>query len=236
MSDNPYAPPSADLGWERAENVGGRGDFEIRTCLNDAWANTWANFPLWLLVGLVGLAASLLAVLSVIGVLLVLPVLAWGATYFALRMHDRRAEFGDLFAGFSRYGEALVGMVVLFVLLFLVSLIGNSVQILGAVSGSSGLENAGVLVSWVFALFVTSRLTFAYFLVVEGVYPVEAVSRSWSLTQVSRWKVAGLVLLSIVIELAGLLALVVGLIPALAIVYLMWVSAYRQTVGAGAAD
>jgi hypothetical protein len=234
MSDNPYAPPTADLGAERVESVGGRGDFEIGTCLNDAWANTWANFPLWLVVGLVGLAASALAVLSVIGVVLVLPVLGWGATYFGLRMHDRHAEFGDLFAGFSRYGEALVGMLVLGVLMFLISLLGNSVQFLGTLTGSSELENLGILVSWAFALLVTARLYFAYFLVVEGVAPMEALSRSWRATAASRWKVAGLVLLGIPIVLAGMLALVVGVIPATAMVYLMWVSAYRQTLGAGA--
>jgi len=234
MSDNPYAPPSADLGAERVDYVGGRGDFDIGRALNEAWANTWANFPLWLLVGLVALAAALLATITVIGIVLVLPVLTWGATYFALRMHDGRAEFADLFAGFSRYGDALVGMLVLFVLMFLIGLLGSSLQVLGAGIGSKGLENFGTLVSWAFALFVTSRLGFSYFLVVEGMSPVEALSRSWSVTSISKWKVAGLVLLSIVIEVAGVLALVVGVIPALTIVYLMWVSAYRQTVGAGA--
>lgn len=236
MSDNPYAPPSADLGFEGFESVGGRGDFDIATCLSDAWANTWANFPLWLLVGLVGVAAALLSVLTAIGIVLALPVLAWGATYFALRMHDGRAEFGDLFAGFSRYGEALVGMLVLFVLLFLVGMVGNSVQIVGVIADSQGLQELGELVGTVFALLVTSRLSFAYFMVVEGSGPTEALSRSWAVTRAVKWKVIGLVMLSIVLEIAGLLALVVGLIPAMTIVYLMWTSAYRQMVGTGAID
>jgi hypothetical protein len=39
------------------------------------------------------------------------------------------------------------------------------------------------------------------------------------------------VLLTTVIVLAGVLALLVGVIPALAINYLMWASAYRQLEG-----
>ena len=234
MSDNPYASPSADLGAERTEQVGGRGDFEIGQCLSDAWANTWANFPLWLGVGLVLTVAVMLGVLSVVGIVLVLPVLGWGATHFGLRMHDGRAGFGDLFAGFSQYGSALTGMLGCVVLIIGVGLIGQSLQIVAQLSENTALLGVGMFVNLVFAVFITPRLTFAYFFVVEGVSPVDALSRSWNVTSASKWKIVGLVFIAPLILFVGLLALVVGVIPAMTIVYLMWVSAYRQTVGAGA--
>jgi hypothetical protein len=235
MSDNPYAPPSADLGREPGGDlVGGRGDFDIGRCLSDAWANTWANFPLWLGVGLVGALAMILAVVTGIGILLLVPVIAWGATYFGLRMHDGRAEFGDLFAGFSRYGTALVGMLGCIVLVTLIGIVGQSVQLAGQFTGDDTLMAVGVVINLAFSILVTPRLTFAYFFVVEGEAPVEAITRSWNVTGPAKWKLVVLVILGPLIIFAGLLALVVGVFPAIAVVYLMWVSAYRQTVGTSA--
>jgi hypothetical protein len=236
MSDNPYAPPSADLGAERGgrQPLGGRGDFDIGECLSDAWANTWANFPLWLGVGLVFIAAAAVSVVSVIGIVLVLPVLTWGVTYFGLRMHDGRAEFGDLFAGFSQYGSALTGMLGCIVLIMLVGIVGQSVQLVGDFSGNETLSIVGGFITVAFAIFVTPRLTFAYFFVVEGVPPAESLSRAWEVTGPTKWKIVALVFIGIAVMVAGMLALVVGLIPAAQVIYLMWISAYRQTVGAGA--
>jgi hypothetical protein len=235
MSENPYAPPGADLGVAHSEHVGGRGDFEIGQCLNDAWANTWANFPLWLLVGIVFLAVAALGVISLIGIVMVLPVLTWGVAYFGLRMHDGRAEFGDLFAGFSQYATALAGMLGCILLIMLIGALGQSVQVAGQLTGGGWLMAFGAFINLVVTLFVTPRLTFAYFFVVEGESPMDALSRSWEVTSASKWKIVALALIGPLIGIAGLLLLVVGVIPAMAIVSLMWVSAYRQTVGVGAA-
>lgn len=234
MSDNPYAPPGARL--ERPFDTQGSGSFEIGRCLSEAWSATWANFPLWLGAMIVSGLAAMLATITVIGFFLVLPVLVWGAVYFGLRMYDGRAEFRDVFAGFSRYGTALLTTLALMVLLFLVGLVGQSVQLVGQFTESEAVYGVGVLVNLAFALFVTSRLNLAYFFVVDAGLPAtEALSRAWEVTRGSVFKVAGLVLLGIPIMIAGFLALVVGAIPAFVIVYLMWVSAYRQLVGTPAA-
>ena len=111
MSENPYAPPGSDLGGASPRGfLPGRGDFDIGQCLSEGWAKTWSNFPLWLVFGLAFVVLFAVAAMTVVGIFLVVPVLTWGGTLFVLHMYDGGAEFGDLFAGFSRYGTALVGM------------------------------------------------------------------------------------------------------------------------------
>ncbi len=233
MSDNPYAPPSSDLGSELgAGALEGRGDFDIGQCLADGWANTWSNFPLWLAAGLVFLLASSLAIVTVVGALFVFPVLMWGATLFSLRMHDGGAEFGDIFAGFQSYSTALVGMLVCFVLLMLIGVAGQSLQTAGEVTGSTAILLVGFFANLAVFFLVSPRLTFAYLYVVDrGAQPLEALGRAWRDTALAKWKVAAMMVLSSVIVAAGVAALVVGVLPAMVLVTLMWVSAYRQLVG-----
>lgn len=232
MSQNPYSPPSADLGREVLPAVDGRGVFYIRECLSDGWRNTWGNFPLWLGVGIVALLVAATAAMTVIGAVVVIPVLAWGGVRFGLRMHDGDAAFRDLFSGFSRYVDALVGMIVCFVLLFLVAMVGAVPQLAGQLTGSMALFFAGYAFNILFTLLVSARLLFAYFYVVDrGLAPVEAITRSWQTTDPVKWKVAGLLLTIYAVNVVGALALLVGLIPASVISYLMWCSAFRQMEG-----
>ena len=233
MSDNPYAPPAADLGREPgADALGGRGEFEIGQALSDAWNNTWANFPLWLGVGIVGLLASLLSMLTVVGIVLLLPVLGWGAVLFLLRMHDGGAELKDLFAGFSRYGTALVGILVVGLAVTLLGVPVQLVQLAAERTGEAWLYAAWIVVYLVVFLLLFPRFVFAYFYVVDrDLGPVQALERSWQVTSPLKWKVAGLLLLNYAVMIAGVLALLVGMIPAAVMTYLMWASAYRQTEG-----
>jgi hypothetical protein len=229
MSDNLYAPPQASL---ETAGTSGTGDFEIGRCLNEAWAATWANFPLWLGALLVLVVASGLATLTVIGFFLVVPVLGWGGLRFFLAMHDREAQLSDIFSGFSRYGEALVGMLAVAAVIILVSVLGQSVTWVGSALGSGFLTFIGYLVNFAVGVAVTSRLQFAAFLVVDRRMPAgEALRKAWDMTQPLVWKVVGLTLASYAVVLAGFVALIVGLIPASVVSYLMVVSAYRQMVG-----
>src|SRR5688500_9952519 len=109
MSENPYAPPQAALATPQML-AQGSGAIDLGRCMQEAWHDTWANFPLWLWVGIVWLLATIAGVASIIGILLVVPVLYWGGYAFFLKMHDGGARMGDLFSGFSRYGQALIGM------------------------------------------------------------------------------------------------------------------------------
>ncbi|HSJ99115.1 MAG TPA: hypothetical protein VLC53_18710 [Myxococcota bacterium] len=237
MSPNPYAPPAADLGLETlASASAGRGDFDIGQCISEAWANTWSNVGLWLGTGIVWTLAFVLTALTGIGLVLATPVLAWGITYFSLRLHDGGAEFRDAFAGFSRYGKALGTMLAIFVVLFLINLAGQSIEIAGNAVGNSTLARIGTVVSLGFAFLVVPRLNFSYFLAVDRDVPaLESVRRSWDETGRAKWKVAGMMVLSVVFVFVGALVLIVGMIPAMVFVSLMWVSAYRQVFGGPAA-
>ena len=154
MSENPYVPPSADPWAPETTATGGRGDFEIGECLSDAWSNTWANFPLWLGVGVVFVLARLQSMATVIGLVLLLPVLCWGAKRFVLAMHDGGAEFGDVFAGFSQYGTALRGFLVVGLVSFLISLLGQCVKNAGGVTGNAGVSLIGLLTNLAVAIVI----------------------------------------------------------------------------------
>jgi uncharacterized membrane protein len=232
MPDNPYDPPSAPIADERALAIEGSGTFDLSTCVTEAWDDTWRNFPLWLGVVFVATLAFLLSGITVIGLVVIWPVLGWGLVLFFLNMTDQRASFSDLFAGFSSYGNALVGMLVLMILLNLLALVGQSVQYVGQVSGSEVLTGIGVVVNLVWSFAVMLRLYFAIlYLVDRGLDPTDAMRASWDATRGQTLRLAALALASAVVMILGVLALVVGVIPAVVMTYLMWTSAYRQMVG-----
>lgn len=244
MSESPHAPPGAPVGGGTpGPPRWGEIDFDVALCLSDAWANTWSNFPLWLAVGAVGVLAGVLAAASVVGIVFVLPVLGWGATLFALRMHDGGASLGDLFAGFSRYGEALGRMLLCLVVLMLVGIAAQSVQLAGDYAEILALSVLGAFINLAVSIFVTPRLTFAYYYIVDqGLPAMEALQRAWQVTAPVKWKVAALVLIGgligIAVAVPGIAAILAGnapaalgllaLIPAVVMITLMWVSAYRQ--------
>ncbi len=239
MSDNPYTPPSADLASDSVLARGaGTGEIDIGLCLSEAWVATWENFPLWLGVGFVASLGMGLGALTVIGIPLLLPHLVWGSYRFVLRMYDGEAEFADLFAGFSRYSAVLSAMLVAIVVIGLVNLMFQSVQILGAAGESAALIAVGYLLSFGFAFFLSPRLMLCFFYIVDqDMGGIEALQAAWSATgRVKAWVFPVLVLVTSVVVLAGVLALIVGVIPAIAINYLMWASAYRQIEGRAASE
>jgi hypothetical protein len=235
MSENLYAPPQAELGAGSSGELG-TGDFEIGRCLSEAWARTWANFPLWLGAGVVGVIAMAGSVITIIGIVLALPVLLWGGFRFCLRMYDGGAAIGDLFAGFSRYGAALAGSLAWWLLSFVASIVGQ-IPYFAATAAESVV---GMIVGYAFALLVSflvnARVLPAMFLMVDRGLPFgEALSLSWERTGPLMWKLVALQLVSMLVVFAGALALLVGVIPASVVAYLMFASAYRQIFGREAA-
>ena len=232
MSDNPYDPPEAPIADERFLAVGGTGTFDLGQCFSEAWDDTWRCFPLWLGVLLVALLLFALSGITIIGIFLVWPVLGWGTVRFYLNMTDQKATFNDLFAGFSNYGTALVGTLVLAISLQILGLIGQSVQYMGQFAGNNELMFAGLVINlfWVFGVML--RLYFGIlYLVDQELGPIEALQASWEATRGQGFKLIGLALASAAVVVAGLIALLVGVIPASVMAYLMWTSAYRQIVG-----
>ena len=79
---------------------------------------------------------------------------------------------------------------------------------------------------------ITARFYFTFFFLVEGdMGPIQAFEASWQASRGNHLKVAVLLLLNSLLPVLGLLVLVVGIIPAINLSLLLWVSAYRQIVG-----
>lgn len=255
MSENPYAPPAADVETPaRGGPMEGTGDFLIGQCFSDAWATTWASFPLWLGVGLASGIVMMLSGLTIIGIFLVWPVVVYGVVLFLLRVHDGTAAFDDLWAGFRNYGSTLGSGFALGFLMVLLTYVGQIPAIIGTFSGSLSLTIVGQILTFAWS-FVLVRFYFAFFLWVDrDERPIDAIGLSWTLTAPVKWKMIGLnfcmTAIFMVLAIPVLLAIVVAgvadssvafalggvvtaalVAPASMVAYMLWVSAFRQLAG-----
>ncbi len=233
MQENPFEapevmepPPSEAYG---AEHV---GEFDIGTCLSEAWNATWANFGLWLLATLVFVALMVVSMMTVIGGFIVVPVLTWGVVRLYINMHDGRAEFQDMFSGFQDFGRSWISIAGIMFFMVMISIVGQSLQYANLAVESLALQAAGAILSLVFSFIVMPRFYFApLFVVDQGLGPLTAMQRSWQVTQHQKARVVGLIVVGMILIFVSILALIVGAIPGTTMFYLSWVSAYRQTVG-----
>ena len=227
MSDERYAPPTAPLSDSPPARRTGRID--LGEALREAWAATWANFPLLLGAALVFFTVVVLSTVTIVGAFLVTPVLVWGGFRFGLNVIDGNAQVGDLFSGFSDYGHLLAAMLVLLVLMLLLSFVPQTVDIVGRVSGSAVLIFLGAIANLAWSLGVMTRLGFVWYYVVDqDLAPVDAVQTSWRATSDQKLTCLLLGILSVVIPVIGVLFFLVGVIPAAMVATLMQASAYRQ--------
>jgi hypothetical protein len=230
MSDDRYAPPTAALGDPARER--GTGRIDLGEAFREAWTATWANFGLLLGAWLLLVVLCVLSVLTVVGAFLILPVLFWGVIRLVLNVSDGGGEIGDLFSGFSDYGRVLGTMLVLMTLGVLIYAVGQSVSVLGHASGSGLITFSGVILNLVWGFGVIPRLAFTgYYVVDQGLPPVEAFKASWDATSDQKLTCLLLAILFSTIPFIGLLCLVVGVIPATMLVYLLQAAAYRQLAG-----
>jgi len=231
MTQNPYEPPKARLADDGTLRGGQPGEFDIGRCLSDSWSLTWASFPTWLLVGIVGSILLLLSTILFLPLFVVVPVLVWGATLFYLNVIDDRERFADLFSGFSTYPTALLSIGGWYLGTVLVGLIGQSLQMVGSLSNSDSLTALGLVANIVWTVAIASRLYFGpFFIVDQGMGPIEALQASWDATKHQKLRTAGLLVTSSLIGVLGMLALVVGIAVGMNMFFLMWASGYRQMV------
>lgn len=228
---NPFEAPQAHPD-PRATHPQGAGSFEIGQSVSDAWKACWANFPLWLGVGIVALIVAFVSTVTILGIFLILPVLTYGLTVFSLNMIDGDATFNDLFSGFSKYGHALGSMLLLFILTIVLELVGSSVQLVGEGMEWTVVGSIGQLLSLAWTCVVMARFMFApYYIVDQEMGAIDAMKASWAATDQQKLNIVVLLLVGGVIAIAGVLALIIGIFPALVIAYLMRASAYRQLTG-----
>ncbi|HPF12772.1 MAG: hypothetical protein H6830_06780 [Planctomycetes bacterium] len=233
MPDNVYSPPASPAPRpSSSESFEGSGTFSIGQCFSDGWNKTLANIGLILIAGLVSTLVMVLAGITIIGYFLVVPVMTWGMVRFALNLHDGCAQFGDIFSGFTNYGDKLLKSAALFLLLLAISLPANAVYYLGALNHNTSMIVVGYVIMVVFGLVVMTRLYFAFvFMVDRNMGAQDSIKASWNMTGPIWGPTVLLAFVSGLVSMAGVLALVVGLLVSIPVSYLMWISAYRQAVG-----
>jgi len=226
---NPYQAPAA----EPLPPLGA-GDFDIGQCISDGFERTKQNLGPAIGVALLGFFLIELTAITVIGAFLAAPVFVWGLTRFFLNMQDGRAQFNDLFAGFSSYGKAVGRPLLMFLVIGLLGAVSESGVFIGGYLKSTPVIVVGYVIYFVIFLFVLCRFYLGlFFLVDKDMTAMEALTASWNVTQGKGPKMAGFVLLASLIGASGVLGLCVGLLFTMPMSYAMYASAYRQMVGYG---
>ena len=223
--------------------------FSPSSALRFGW-ETFKKRP-WLFVGafvLVGLAQVVVESLSravdapfggaegdyaFLGALISLAcntLISMGVTAFGLAAHDNpeTAELSALWHPhpFWKY----LGLTVLFSLIIVaVFLLGFS--LVTALGRDAGLV-VGVPLLVVLAVILSLMLLFSGFLVIDrGLGPIQALKESHRITQGYKWTLFVLCLLLVLVNLAGLLALVVGIFVSAPVSLLALTHAYRVLSG-----
>jgi uncharacterized membrane protein len=182
--------------------------------LSYGWERMKANALLFFLVALVAVVVelpnkgnsqefegdSITAIWSLLYfayTLLFAPVINYGVDLIFLQgVRGDKVVINRLFDGFNNYVNVILANLLVF-----------------------GLVIIGIVVFIVPGIYIGCRLAFTSYLVMdEGMDPVAAVEASWRLTKGHAWKIFLLGFLSILIFIAGLLLLVIGVLPAI-----MWI-------------
>jgi uncharacterized membrane protein len=134
-------------------------------------------------------------------------VLSLGVTYIALRLvSGQSAEFGDLFARVSLVLNYLIASF----------LFGIVVAV-------------GLILLIVPGIFFAAKLSFfPYFVVDDGAGPIDALQRSWALTNGVTLKVILFGIVLLLINFVGLLALGIGVLVTYPVSYLAHAYVYRH--------
>lgn len=151
-----------------------------------------------------------ISVLSPLFSILVTAPLLVGFAHLVLRaVRGHEPQLNDLLAGFRTYVNAVGGM-----LLYSIAI------------------TVGLILLIVPGIVAMVRLSFTPYLIVDrDLDPVGAVKTSWQLTAGHGWSLFGLLLVSVLILVGGVLLLIVGVVPAMAWVMCGWAVYYNEATG-----
>ena len=202
----------------------------IRDCYGNGWQRLRKHFKPLLLSFIIYLLLNLPSAipyhhLRVAYVFLVALPLSYGFFYICLKaVRDEKFELRDLFAPFrNNYPNVLAAVILTSVILGLISTFVFLVSFLFSVI----LMAAPLLTPLVVALlafpllYYISRVSFVPYLVMDKkIEALKSVLISWEATKKYVWQIFFMILLAIPIMVAGLICLVVGIIPAIILVWL----------------
>ena len=222
-----------------------RNAVEPVQCIKGGWETIKNNY--WLFVGMT-LVAILIGSAVPLGILLG-PMMC--GLYMAL-FKTRRGEpieFGTLFKGFDYFGQSVVAallhtipIIAIVVPAYLLFYVSMFVSMAAAGSGDEPNPAAFMGVMFMFGLFwiavmlvilfITIGCTFAYPLIVDRkMQGFDAVKLSFKAAFANFWRLLGMVLLTSLLSIAGLLVCYVGMFFVMPIGYAAIAKAYEQVFG-----
>lgn len=233
---NPYAPPKTVATIEEPARQLGNHPFDIGKCLSRGWELTKANLGQIVLFGLAlvgvsfvvaipfeiavyalagqsseeaamrGGAAGLLAILGGLVQQILSIFLGLGATKYCLNLlRGTNPAISDIFSG----GPHLLNAILATIIYFAAVMIGLVLLIIPGI-------------------YIAIRLGAHQILIVDQkMGPIEALKESWEITRGNVLSMIGLGLVGLLVIIAGMLAVLVGLIWAIPTAYLAWYTAYH---------
>ena len=151
-----------------------------------------------------------LEILGLAYLFLFVPIMKYGANYlFVKAVYDKKFELRDIFIGFNNYTNIILAN------LLVVSLIGI---------GMIALIIPGIIIG--------CRLAFVSYLVMDkNLEPIAAIETSWKKTNGYAWEIFLLAIVSIFIFFLGILALIIGVFPAIIWIKASFASLYKAIMG-----
>ena len=222
-----------------------RNAVEPTQCIKGGWELIKNKY--WLFVGMT-LVALLIGSAVPLGILLGPMMCGLYLTFFKMRRGEP-IEFGTMFKGFDYFGQSVVAallhtvpiiaVVVPAYLLFYVSMF-VSMAAAGAGDEPNPAAFMGVmglfLVFWlavmIVILIISIGFTFAYPLIVDRkLQGFDAVKLSFKAAFANFWRLLGMMLLTSLLSIVGLLACYVGMFLVMPIGYAAIAKAYEQVFG-----
>jgi hypothetical protein len=198
------------------------------------WYNEWLQENPMLVAGVI-VVAFLLSILFG-------AFIAWirAGYYKGVKsvMQGRPVQFGDMYANSANWLPTFLAEIVRAVLLFLGMMCGLAALVIPAMlTGAAGGIIGGVLVLfliipvYIYIALGTTFMTRAA--AIDGLGPMQALSRSWDLADGSRGDLILMHLLQFIMALVGVVCCCVGVFPAAILAEIMWVEAYVQATDDG---
>jgi hypothetical protein len=205
------------------------------------WGAVLGGAIVWLiLVWLIHFALGVLPCIGPIAQVLIDPALLAGITIVCLRQLRRRDwSFGDFFAGFQWWGPLFVNALLAAALAFACFL---PTLLLGMLSDRPGRRGDEGLTAVALGTALAGACVFTYvglrafffstqLIVDRNCGPIDAIQGSWSLTRGHFWCLLGVSLLLGIINLAGVMLLVVGVLFTLPLTALVTNAGYLIITG-----
>ncbi|MFA5176073.1 MAG: hypothetical protein WC413_02340 [Candidatus Nanoarchaeia archaeon] len=175
-----------------------------------SWGKLWKYFWILLLISFINLLLTIPGNIPYAGIIygiLICGPLAYGLNYVKLKViKGTKPKINDLFEAFKNYGDAVIAY-----LLSALIVIGGLILL--------------IIPGIIFAL----KLSFVSYLIVDKkMRAIPAIKKSWNMTKGYTWTIFLIYLQGIFVVLAGLICLVVGVIPAIMLVGLAHASLYNS--------